>query len=102
MVLALKIGEILSIGSLTTLIGMSITFITLILLVYILNFMKKLNKKNSVEKQEPPQPQVAEVRHDDAVVAAITAAITIILEEENAGVTNKARANFIVKSIKRI
>lgn len=100
MISALSIGEILSVGSLTTLIGLSITFFTLILLVYVLNLMKKFNPKNTVTKEEPSQMPIAEIRQDNSVIAAITAAIAAMLNEE--GAANKAKASFIVKSIKRI
>ncbi len=102
MISALSIGEILSVGSLTTVIGLATTFFTLILLVYILSLMKKLNRKDkSVEIEKAPAVTAQSVRQDDSVIAAITAAISMILSEES-GATNKSRASFVVKSIKRI
>lgn len=104
MISALSIGEILSVGSLTTLIGISITFFTLVLLVFVLNMMKRINAKKKTA-EEPEQTPVANVqqtfRQDDSIIAAITAAISLILSEES-GVINKSRASFVVKSIKRI
>lgn len=103
MISALSIGEIMTVGSLTTLIGILITFFTLLLLVFILNMMKRINVKNNIAEEADKAPAVTvqqTFRQDDSIIAAITAAITIVLTQESAA--NKAKASFVVKSIKRI
>lgn len=108
MILGLSIGEILSIGSLTALLGIAITFFTLILLVFALyamekgikiNFSKKNTQKNDIEQIGSIENN--ELKSNDPIVAAITATINIIMNDETK-VQNKAKANFVVKSIKRI
>lgn len=107
MILALKVGEIFSIGGLTTFLGITITFLTLTLLVFCLIGMEKLftlkSKKNDAQDIaiEEEQPDISNNQEDDSVIAAIVAAINLVLIGETKS-QNKAKASFVVKSIKRI
>lgn len=97
----------------TVLTGLAVVFLALIILVVIIwcfgKIMDSVNSRKSaaasapVEKTAPvpkaPAPKVVEVASDglsDEVVAAITAAITAILNEEGDG------KSYVVRSIKRV
>lgn len=104
----LTVSEMFSIGGMTALIGIGVTFVTLILLIVVILLMEKVqffafNKKEKKpienEKNEEGMDDY-DVKDNDneCIVAAITAAISIIMATE----TNRSKANFVVKSIKRI
>lgn len=108
----LSFGEILSLGGLTTLVGIGVVFLVLILLVVIVKALPKLNgldfkrpKANMVESALSAN-EISEAEtnlnasKNEEIIAAITAAISMILESENK--TNVSRAKFVVKSINRI
>lgn len=112
---ALRIGEILSIGGLTTLIGIGVTFLTLVLLVFSLTVMNKgMNIKRAPNKQSEQlviqdnaltqnaqSIEITPQTNNNEVIAAIMAAISVIMSQDNVP-QNKAKASFVVKSIRRI
>lgn len=106
---AMSAGEIFSTGGITTAIGILMTFAVLGLLIVCISIPSILKKKKS--KAASPVEAVKEVKSEEPVVssddsgelvAAITAAISMILSEENAEPISKARAGFRVRTIKRI
>lgn len=102
MLLALKIGQIAEIGSLTSLIGMGMTFLVFFILLGFMAGLQKTTEKKSKKApiiQNQPEPKENDEINNSSLVAAITAAISMILSEEK---PQKAKANFVVKSIKRI
>ena len=97
----------------TVLTGLAVVFLALIILVVIIwcfgKIMDSVKSKKSAASNAPaakvapapkaPAPKVVEVASDglsDEVVAAITAAITAILNEEGDG------KSYVVRSIKRV
>lgn len=87
------------------LIGMIIIFLTLAVLIgclviirYIVNAIERVNVVSA--PQEQATKVVVEIEEDEETVAAITAAITCILSEENKG--SDIVAPFRIKKIKQI
>lgn len=100
MINALTIGEIFSVGGLTSVIGMGITFLVLALLVFVLTAMHRTKKKEAAPEEIAVEQEPVCRKNDDAIIAAISAAIAAVMSYE--APTNKAKASFIVKSIRRI
>ncbi|MDD4316848.1 MAG: OadG family transporter subunit [Clostridia bacterium] len=100
MINALTIAEIFSVGSLTAVIGMGITFLMLVLLVFVLTAMHRTKKKETSTEAIAVLHEFVLQKNDDAIIAAISAAIAAVMSCE--APTNKAKASFVVKSIRRI
>lgn len=114
---SLTVGEIFSVGGLTALIGIGVTFLTLCLLVFALIFMDKgmkfkfpnrlKSESNTIKDNaltQNIQPEMVpqdQTKNNSQIIAAIMAAITAVIDSENKQ-QNKAKASFVVKSIKRI
>lgn len=105
LICALSVGEIFSIGGLTALIGMGVTFSLLMLLIFALVLMERLPKlKLYVPKKVQPENTTkvdADNQSDTDITAAIIAAITIVMSQED-NQQNVTKPPFVVKSIKRI
>ncbi|MFW5780356.1 MAG: hypothetical protein ACOCWI_02765 [Bacillota bacterium] len=105
----LTFGQIMEIGSLTTILGIIITFLIFALLLISLAGIQKAIKMNHLVNEKPAlnknelkdDLEENEVINTASIVAAITAAVAVVLDKEKKPI-NKAKANFVVKSIKRI
>ncbi len=98
--------ESLMLGLSTTLIGITVVFVGLIILIVFITLMNKIQlmsdkkQKNNAQNQvtETPAPveeDVAEAYTDDeAIIAALSAAISAVWENENTG--------FVVRRVRRI
>ncbi|MEG1509280.1 MAG: OadG family protein [Clostridia bacterium] len=87
----------------TAFIGIVMVFLVLFFLIGIIKLVEKFNVGGAVAKKPTPQPMlpVANLEcQDDAVIAAITAAIYCLNEEVNA--TSEKKVKFVVRSIKEI
>lgn len=116
MILAMSIGEKFATGGMTAALGIGVTFLMLVTLIFIVTLITKLEmidfkklfsklfkKKNaaeSVETMPEEAPQADNLMDNKKLVAAISAAIAVVLSEENAD--DAPKAAFKVKSIKRI
>lgn len=99
--------EIISLGSLTTLLGIGVTFIMLLVLVGVLNTLARfssIGKKNT--RKTADKVEVADsnlvienklIDNNNSEIAAILAAVYAELEQEDL-----PQVGFKVKSIKRI
>ncbi|MGI6213461.1 MAG: OadG family protein [Christensenellales bacterium] len=105
-ILAIGFKEIISLGSLTTLLGMGVTFIILCILVGVLVLLSKTVSIKGKQPQEMPEnapiaePIIENGLNDknNSEIAAILAAVYTLMEQEE----DLPKADFIVKSIKRI
>ena len=106
--------SILTYGLSVALVGMGTVFCGLIILIGVIKGMEKVLpsitsgdfsalKNISLKKTDAPNIviQTANV-NDDAVVAAISAALMTILEEEVKVAPEKAKNTFVVRSIRRV
>lgn len=116
MILAMSIGEKFATGGMTAALGIGVTFLMLVILIFIVTLITKLEmidfkrlfsklfkKKNAAESAEtkPEEaPQADNLMDNKKLAAAISAAIAVVLSEENAD--DAPKAAFKVKSIKRI
>lgn len=89
----------------TTVIGMLVVFVGLTILIFIIGFIRFLSKEEKstpaplVEANEPAyvaQAALSVPATDDAIAAAIAAAVSIILEAEG------QTSGFVVRRIRRI
>ena len=105
--------SILTYGLSVAFVGMATVFCGLIILIGFIKGMEKVLPKIaardfSIKKAAAPKSDaptiVIETANvgDDAVVAAISAAITTILEEEAKADPAKAKNTFVVRSIRRM
>ena len=105
--------SILTYGLSVAVVGMATVFCGLIILIGFIKGMEKVLPKLSgrgAEKKTAPAPKsdspsiVIETANvgDDAIVAAISAAITTVLEEEVKADPAKAKNTFVVRSIRRM
>ena len=106
--------SILTYGLSVTVIGMATVFVGLIILIGLIKGMEKVLpsitsgdfsalKKVAAKKTDAPSIviQTANV-NDDAVVAAISAALMTVIEEEVKANPAKAQSTFVVRSIRRM
>ena len=106
--------SILTYGLSVTVIGMATVFVGLIILIGLIKGMEKVLptitsgdlsalKKVAAKKTDAPSIviQTANV-NDDAVVAAISAALMTIIDEEVKANPAKAQSTFVVRSIRRM
>ena len=102
-----EIGDRLQVAVQTVVLGMLIVFSVLAILWIILEIAGRVATKNTAtEKAQPAEvieaasttPEQTSYENDEEIVAAITAAITLMLEAENAPGTSKG---FRVVSFKR-
>lgn len=106
--------SILTYGLSVALVGMGTVFCGLVILIGVIKGMEKVLpsitsgdfsalKNISLKKTDAPNIviQTANV-NDDAVVAAISAALMTILEEEVKVAPEKAKNTFVVRSIRRV
>lgn len=119
MILAMSIGEKFATGGMTAALGIGVTFLMLVILIFIVTLITKLEmidfkrlfsklfkKKNAAESAEtkpeeaPQADNLMDNMDNKKLAAAITAAIAVVLSEENAD--DAPKAAFKVKSIKRI
>jgi len=113
---AINLREIISLGTLPTILGIGIVFLMLVLLVFVVQYLPNVNKidfekykfwkkfkKTSLitEITENNEINLNDNKNNDEIIVAITAAISMILSTEKV-VSNQPRASFVVKSIKRI
>ena len=105
--------SILTYGLSVALVGMATVFCGLIILIGFIKGMEKVLPKISAkgaEKKTAAAPKSAEPSivietanvGDDAIVAAISAAIATILEEEAKADPAKGKNTFVVRSIRRM
>ena len=105
--------SILTYGLSVAVVGMATVFCGLIILIGFIKGMEKVLPKISgigAEKKTAAAPKnaapsiVIETANvgDDAIVAAISAAITTVLEEEVKADPAKASSTFVVRSIRRM
>lgn len=116
MILAMSVGEKFATGGMTAALGIGVTFLMLVILIFIVTLITKLEmidfkklfsklfkKKNAAESAETKSeeaPQADNLIDNKKLAAAISAAIAVVLSEENAD--DAPKAAFKVKSIKRI
>lgn len=115
MILAMSIGEKFATGGMTAALGIGVTFLMLVILIFIVTLITKLEmidfkglfsklfkKKNAAESvaTKPEEAPQADNLDNKKLAAAISAAIAVVLSEENAD--DAPKAAFKVKSIKRI
>lgn len=116
MILAMSVGEKFATGGMTAALGIGVTFLMLVILIFIVTLITKLEmidfkklfsklfkKKNAAESTETKSeeaPQAGNLIDNKKLAAAISAAIAVVLSEENAD--DAPKAAFKVKSIKRI
>ena len=106
--------SILTYGLSVAVVGMAIVFVGLIILIGLIKGMEKIMpaitsgdfsalKNIGAKKTDAPNIviQTANV-NDDAVVAAISAALMTVLEEEVKENPAKAKNTFVVRSIRRV
>ena len=100
----------IALGGLTAFIGIGVVFFMLLILVGIVTYLPKVNldfkKGKKPIKNDDNITQKSEIislddNNNDELIAAITAALSIVLSSEN-GQRSMSRAPFVVKSIKRI
>ena len=105
--------SILTYGLSVAVVGMATVFCGLIILIGFIKGMEKVLPKLSgcgAEKKTAPAPKsdspsiVIETANvgDDAIVAAISAAIATILDEEAKADPAKGKNTFVVRSIRRV
>ncbi|MED9822554.1 MAG: OadG family protein [Christensenellales bacterium] len=105
--------SILTYGLSVTVVGMATVFCGLIILIGFIKGMERVlpkiqagdfSLKNMAAPKAAAPSIVIETANvgDDAVVAAIAAAITTILEEEVKADPAKAKNTFVVRSIRRV
>ena len=105
--------SILTYGLSVAVVGMATVFCGLIILIGFIKSMEKVLPKIaardfSFKKADAPKSDaptiVIETANvgDDAIVAAISAAITTVLEEEVKADPAKAKSTFVVRSIRRM
>jgi glutaconyl-CoA/methylmalonyl-CoA decarboxylase subunit delta len=95
----LSIGQQLTGGMITTLLGMGITFICLGILQFTIGLFEKLADKPAAQPQQMPPVNAAPEHpaetlvHDEELVAAITAALTMTL--------NTTTGQIVIRNIRR-
>ena len=105
--------SILTYGLSVAVVGMATVFCGLIILIGFIKGMEKVLPKIaardfSFKKAAAPKSDVPTIVietanvGDDAIVAAISAAITTVLEEEVKADPAKAKSTFVVRSIRRM
>lgn len=105
--------SILTYGLSVAVVGMATVFCGLIILIGFIKGMERVlpkiqagdfSLKNMVAPKAAAPSIVIETANvgDDAVVAAIAAALTTILEEEVKAEPEKAKNTFVVRSIRRV
>lgn len=105
--------SILTYGLSVAVVGMATVFCGLIILIGFIKGMERVlpkiqagdfSLKNMVAQKAAAPSIVIETANvgDDAVVAAIAAALTTILEEEVKAEPEKAKNTFVVRSIRRV
>ena len=106
--------SILTYGLSVAVVGMATVFVGLIILIGLIKGMEKMLPsitsgdfsalKNIAAKKTDAPTIVIQTSNvnDDAVVAAISAALSVILEEEVKASPEKAKNTFIVRSIRRV
>ncbi len=106
---ALSVGEKFSVGGITALLGLGMTFVVLGLLIgfiYLVNYVNKIfPKKLSLKKRERKEPIVEETPKkddsiDDATMVAIRSAVEIYVKENSSD--GKAHDNMEILSVKEI
>ncbi len=103
---AMDFNSIINLGSLTTLIGMGITFIMLYVLVVVISLISKLNNtskkipknKLKIAKNENSLIDSGLNENNLELIAAI-AAVYAMLEDSGEHIP---KANFVVRSVRRI
>ena len=105
--------SILTYGLSVALVGMATVFCALIILIGFIKGMDKVlpritagdfgMKKAAAPKSDAPTIVIETANvGDDAIVAAISAAITTVLEDEVKADPSKASSTFVVRSIRRM
>jgi len=101
---AIDFKSIIELGTLTTVIGMGITFIMLFVLVLIISLTSKLNiltrrtSKVKVESTNNVESLIEnELNENSLELIAVISAVYAMLEQEQL-----PKANFVVRSIKKI
>lgn len=99
---AIDFNAVVSLGSLTALLGMGITFIMLFVLVGVISITSKFSsiQKNTSKLPESDTSLIKNgLNENNLEIAAVIAAVYALLES---GVEDIPKANFVVKSIRRI
>lgn len=115
--LSSELGDKMALGGKVALMGILVVFVLLILIVLILQIIDAINKKTADKPKkewkfhkkskiteengeiaDAPKIVVADEINNDATVAAITAALSLVLQSEN----SNSDALFVVKKITKI
>lgn len=99
---AMDFNSIINLGSLTALIGMGITFIMLFVLVGVISLTSKFSsiQKNTSKLAENSESLIKnELNENNLEIAAVMAAVYTMLDCDTEDIP---KANFVVKSIRRI
>lgn len=98
----LSVSEKISLGLMTTGIGLLVVFAALILIIFVISILTEVlkeRKKNDVKKEDVPvtvtEPEPITTQNDDALTAVLAAAIAAYMDSEK-------QTGLVIKSYRKV